>query len=273
MGENDRRFSSLCLSEQSVSGRKRGRDACSPPNRPAFSAFDIAAALNKPVLSDEVLVKAVAPALRGAQRTRGFVPLETLAEALQCVLTSGASTELDHVLHQFSVDNVIFAADIVHAHPDEAAILCAALAVDPWNTICQAAACQVGNFNQVCLHQLPVLVFLGVEERRCPAQPAPRVEKAWSLLFNPPPPLPQSAAKRPLKVPALSPELLHRVQVPPSLQHALMFHKGRPWDLRHAWNLANAHSHNAAAMVNFSPSPLKPSPLKQRKVRRMAQPL
>jgi hypothetical protein len=161
MCDFERRALSCSSTEQIICGRKRElgpkararttwSDCGSKARTPMFSALDIATAIQKPLLPDDILLKAVAPALRGAQRTRGTVPIEALAEALECALTSGASTELQIVLHQFAIDHVIFAPDIVHANPDEAAILCAALAVDPWNTICQAAACQVGNFNQVC---------------------------------------------------------------------------------------------------------------------------
>lgn len=126
---------------------KRGREHSQELDAP-FSAFDVAAALQIPLLNDDVLHKAVAPALRGETRRGGAVQLSTLAIALQAVL-EGEEHQLHHLLHQCAVEEIIFSADIVHVQPDDAAVLCAALSADPWNSLCPAAACQLGNYNQV----------------------------------------------------------------------------------------------------------------------------
>lgn len=56
-------------------------EACvAGPLSRSYTAGDIAAAINKPILRDEVLYRAVIPALKSAQRTTGFVPTRCLAE-------------------------------------------------------------------------------------------------------------------------------------------------------------------------------------------------
>jgi hypothetical protein len=79
---------------------------------------------------------------------QGCVPLHVLAGSLAAVLTM-EDAQQHCVLSQFSVDDLLFAPDLQHEDSTQAAILCACCCVDPWNTVSQAAACQVGNFNQV----------------------------------------------------------------------------------------------------------------------------
>lgn len=73
----------------------------------------------------------------------------TLANALAPVLTNGKSSELRFVLNQYAIDKFIFCAGLKHESEDQASILCGGLSVDPWNSQNSAAACHVGNFNQV----------------------------------------------------------------------------------------------------------------------------
>jgi len=75
---------SSCIAQQGRIGgqHKRPRDwaadgeeaLVSPPLSRNYSAGDIASALNKCILREEVLHRAVVPALKSAQRTTGFVP-------------------------------------------------------------------------------------------------------------------------------------------------------------------------------------------------------
>lgn len=142
-----------------MGGGKRAREwidvddgQYSPRRLRPYSAQDVAAALNIPLLDDGVLVRVVLPLLRGAQKRSGFVPFNVLGDALACVLTDGSGTNSQccAVLHQFAVDRYIFNSELVHEKPDAASVFCACLSVDPWNSVNAVAACHVGNFNQVC---------------------------------------------------------------------------------------------------------------------------
>lgn len=86
----------------------------------------------------------------------------TLANALASVLTNGKSSELKFVLHQYAIDKYVFSAGLNHESEDQASILCSGLAVDPWNSQNSAAACHVGNFNQVRVANLVTCILYAV---------------------------------------------------------------------------------------------------------------
>ena len=141
-----------------VSGSKRLRDwvddsdsgAVTPRSTAThlYDAVDIAAALHIPLLHDDVMLRVVQPTLRGAVKSCGLVPFNTLANTLANVLTDNSSA-LCFALHQFQIDSCIFGVGLQHEHADSARIFCSLLSVDPWNTLDETSGCQVGNFNQV----------------------------------------------------------------------------------------------------------------------------
>lgn len=136
---------------RNVSGSKRLRDSGEVTARSAAKLYDaeeLAQALQIKLLDDDVMLRVIQPALRGAVKTSGFVPLNLLCSLLESVLTDGSSA-LCFALHQFQIDSCIFGGDLQHEHAETARIFCSLLSVDPWNTLDAIAGCQVGNFNQV----------------------------------------------------------------------------------------------------------------------------
>lgn len=93
----------------------------------------------------------------------GYVPFPVLCDILANVLTDGSSV-LCFALHQFQIDQLIFTSELQlqHEEPAAARIFCAALCLDPWNSLDASSGCQVGNFNQVRCYAVldPILCFL-----------------------------------------------------------------------------------------------------------------
>ena len=178
----------------SVNKRKQGWDE---PVRyinndeQAFSAQDIAEGLGAPLVSQDVVRRALIPQLRSAQRIQGFIQFKALVAALSSVLCD-ACGKVTTLLHQCLIDEFILGCDLRHENPDQAAILCGYMCVDPWNASNAAAACQVGNLNQA----------------------------------------------------------------PPSLHHALRWHRSKVWDMEHAVNAACSVADATHLMVNFESHPV-----------------